>query len=270
MQFLWKFTSKHAVVLRPPLESDPSAYCPETTLFHGSKEYNLRVDIAQESTADGDQLPSAWDERGQVSEVFLTKECKYLETEVNKKINQRSPDPTTKPVAYFQDILEAGQEIRRIHNSHITSQSGMVYLEDIISKLGPEEKILCKIDGKAIINTPSTSNDLIGDCAIVISERMPTDSRTPDRRIYFFQVLWKLNHLDLVRLADLLLTAQSAEHKTLNGEKDEELMMTKAKIDFVHQTAFHLDVMSVNEQMVQIFYEQVPPDSSIVPLQLLK
>jgi hypothetical protein len=176
-------------------------------LSHGAKEQNMKVLVCQPSTKLGQDIPPAWNEEGKMSDVYLTKACSYDELAVNGKLKTEKFMNTTtetvtadgtrvstlsdekKPRAYFERLLESDQELKKLHASHIHRESKAVSFEAIAQTFGPTETVLRKIMCKAIINTPSTGYDVIGDSWLVMTEVKTGDTANKLRRIYFFQVL---------------------------------------------------------------------------------
>ncbi len=145
-----------------------------------------------------------WDDcdESRLSEDYLFRGCQYNRTKHSTKYrktwrgasNQGEKeetlvlDPESKPADFFENILQSEQEVKDLHRAHIQQGSQGADLEQLLKILSPEEKVLCNLRCKAIINTPSSLRDLIGECMVVITQ---LDGETPElrrRRIYYLQV----------------------------------------------------------------------------------
>lgn len=163
-------------------------------IFHGPKQRQVLVRVHQTSTATGAALPIPWDGDGEnrLDEEYLLSGGKYKhvaesKTENPSKKETLALDPQSKPADFFENIWQSEDEIKSLHRAHIQQGSQVEDVEDILS-FDPDEKILCKLRCKAIINTPSASRDLVGKCTVIVTQLGGATSELRQRRIYYLQV----------------------------------------------------------------------------------
>jgi hypothetical protein len=178
---------------------------PAGLIFHGPKQLQVHVQVQKGSTPSAEPLSVPWDDRGEgrLSEEYLLRGCQYIHTVNSTKYRKTwrgksnhgetketlALDPESKPADFFENIWQSEQEINDLHRAHIQQGSKGVDLEQLLTAFSPGETVLCKLRCKAIINTPSSLRDLIGECMVVITQ---LDGETPQlrqRRIYYLQVL---------------------------------------------------------------------------------
>lgn len=184
--------AQKAVLIAGKLASDHHS---DGILFHGPKELNVRVDICKDSTTQGESLPPPWGSDGQVSELYLTKGCKFEEY-TSKTSDGKSKSETVKVLkdtaklgSYIPNLTETDQGLKRLHTSHVPHESKSISFESIMQKLGPEEIVVAKVACKALINAPATGYDVVSDLVVVMT-RIKSDIAPGgyQRRVYFFHV----------------------------------------------------------------------------------
>ena len=164
-------------------------------LFHGPKELNVHVDVANDSTAQGELLPAPWSDDGQLSDLHLLRAGKFEENvwKISVKGNESK---TTKILndkerlgTYIQNLKESDQEMKRLHASHILQESNGVSIASILKRVGPEEIVVGDVACKALINAPATCYDIVSDLVVVMT-RIKSEFALEGcrRRVYFFQV----------------------------------------------------------------------------------
>jgi hypothetical protein len=164
-------------------------------LFHGPKDLNVHVDVANDSTAQGELLPAPWSDNGQLSDLHLLRGCKFEET-VWKISGKETESKTTKVLndkeklgTYIQNLKESDQELKRLHASHILHESKRVSIASILQRVGPDEIVIGEVACKALINAPATGYDIVSDLVVVMT-RIKSEFAIEGcrRRVYFFQV----------------------------------------------------------------------------------
>ncbi len=187
-----KQVTAQKAVLVEKMASDVDA---SQTMFHGPMDMNVRVDVSKDSTSNGELLPAPWNEHGQVSELYLTRGCKY-EEHVSKVTGGKSEFETVKGLkdpaklgTYIENLAQSDQEMKRLHASHIPQESKTISFESIMQRMGPGESIVAKVACKALINAPATGYDIVSDLVVVMtqikSDAVPGGHQ---RRVYFFHV----------------------------------------------------------------------------------
>jgi hypothetical protein len=175
----------------------------DEVLFHGPKELNVRVDVGNNSTAHGELLPAPWSADGKISELYLMRGGKFIER-VSKISGGKSEFETVKDLkgteklgTYVQDLMLSDQELKRLHASHIPKESKAINFESVLHTMGLdkscEEILVKKIACKALINSPATGYDIVGDLVVAMtktkSDAVPGGYQ---RRMYFFHVRYDL------------------------------------------------------------------------------
>jgi hypothetical protein len=167
----------------------------EEVLFHGPKDENVRVDVGQDSTSQGELVSAPWSADGKVSDLYMMKGGKYEENSV-KIVGNKVELQSTKALndfgklgSYIENLVESDQELKRLHALHIVKESKTVNFESILQKMGPDETLVGKVACKALINAPSTGYDIVSDLVLVMT-RIKSDAIPGgyQRRLYFFHV----------------------------------------------------------------------------------
>ena len=173
----------------------------DQVLFHGPMEMNVRVDVGNDSTNQGELLPAPWGVDGKISELYLMKGGRFEQHVSKQSGSSGKPESETVKVlkdtktlgTYVQNLTESDQELKRLHALRIPKESKAINFDSILKSMGLDEgcneTLIKKVACKALINSPATGYDIVGDLVVAVT-RIKSDvaSGGYQRRVYFFHV----------------------------------------------------------------------------------
>ena len=172
----------------------------EVTVNHGPAPFREPIDITKKYSDKWEEpLPEPWErgpgqcqEKTKITEKHLVMGAEfcqqvYRSDSLGKRVTLVDKmTEENKPADLFEDIRAAEDEVYRLHDLHTQKASSRVDWDTLLNEIAPSEKLINLLHCKAILNTPSTGKDIVGDCVLV----MTALSSGPNllRRIYFLQV----------------------------------------------------------------------------------
>ena len=274
---------------------DPQCIVPEDgmTIHHGDFDDVLScrlINLKSEATGTGQKTPKPWTNNGTISAQYVLDLGRTNSNDINdpriSRIVLADDDARRLHNASKQKGCSTIDFQKVLDDSHVYGKS--------------TEKIVCQIQCKAIINIESLAavkQDLVGDCSVILTEN--TDPSSKYRHIYFVQVRpnpWLSFCFVLVSAMTVRPEQAGTEFQTLNATDNSERVQNlqelrlETKTDIktedsiqttthrvnekvartfeskdvdiacVRQTVSHMEVVSVEDQLVRVFCEQVALD----------
>lgn len=93
----------------------------------------MRVDVGTDSNSQGELLPTPWSASGKMSELYLLKGGKFTEYDSKKPESEmvKTLKDTAELGTYVQNLTETDQELKRLHVSHVPTESKSITFDSI-------------------------------------------------------------------------------------------------------------------------------------------
>jgi len=230
------------------------------------------VGLTQYSNKKADKIAAPWNDEGELSYQHLAAVCHRGTQQVTEESLNR--------------IIYADKEVQALHQSinHVSSKmpSFQRVLDDIH---GGEsiERVVRELECEGILNVTSfgpNPRDLVGNCKVVLTQSSSEGFRF--RRIYLVQSGHETKKVTSEQSSDRTQTTGNKITETVaqyggagNTVHNTRERLTENTVNVIQkheinvlcerETVSFLEVVSVEEQVVQVFVEQVPPPNEPLP-----